>query len=475
MKYLSKIAWMVLVALIATGCLQKERQVVVVSLNDMHANIDNFPKFAGLMDSLRSVYPDLLLLSAGDNRTGNPINDRYKDPSIPMVELMNATGFDLSVLGNHEFDGGQDELAHVIEKSDFDYVCANIHLPSDSKINVSPYKILEVNGVKIGVIGGIQIGKNGLPDSHPLNLEGIKFDSIANVLPAYIDELREKCDLLFLLSHGGHEYERFIASRFPELDAIFGGHSHTKVADMTIVNGVLITQSECKLKYVTLSKFTLKKGKVTDKSDTLISIPLFETENADVRAMVDQYNSDETFQQVVANVVTPFSNRESLGCLMTDAIRYEAEADMGFQNPGGVRCDSLSAGPLTLKEVYRLDPFSNDIVAFTLSGEEIVNMIRCCWFTDGGAPHCSGCTYSFKLNENDEISNLSVMLENGKPLDLKAKYKIVMNSYMASVLDFDHEDPGQSTFQSSNKMLLDYLQDHPDIDYHAVARVRLQH
>lgn len=471
MKKISRLSWMMLLVIILlTGCKDQEKQIVVVSLNDMHANIDNFPKFAGLMDSLRTVYPDLLLFSAGDNRTGNPINDQYKDPAIPMVELMNATGFNLSALGNHEFDGNQEALAHIIEESDFDYVCANIHLPADSKIKVLPYKILTVNDLKVGVIGALQIGENGLPDSHPLNIEGITFDSITDVLPTYIDELRGKCDLLFLLSHCGHEYERLIASRFPDLDAIFGGHSHTRVADMTLVDGVLITQSECKLKYVTLSKFTVKGGEVIAISDELIPIPSFSKENAKIRAMVDQYNSDTTFQRVVGYATTAFTDKKALGYLMADAIRFEAEADMGFQNPGGVRCDMLPEGPITLKDVFRLDPFDNEIIAFTLTGAEIVDLIKCCRRTDRGDIHPSGCSYTLTLDENGEISDVSIMLDNGKPFDLEADYKVVMNSYMASVFDFEHKDPGQSTFRTSNDMMLSYMKKHPNLDYGGVNR-----
>ena len=72
--------------LLFTACQPKvkEQKVFIVSTNDMHANIDNFPQLAALIDSLRSVHPDLLLFSAGDNRSGNPINDRYAESTKPM-------------------------------------------------------------------------------------------------------------------------------------------------------------------------------------------------------------------------------------------------------------------------------------------------------------------------------------------------------------------------------------------------------
>ena len=85
---MKKVSKLVLVAFVAmlflSACEPKEQKLYIVSTNDMHANIDNFPKMAALIDSLRSVHPDLLLFSAGDNRSGNPINDRYTEPAKPM-------------------------------------------------------------------------------------------------------------------------------------------------------------------------------------------------------------------------------------------------------------------------------------------------------------------------------------------------------------------------------------------------------
>ena len=93
-----------------------ETEIVILSVNDMHANIDMFPKFATMVDSLRAIYPDLLLFSAGDNRTGNPINDQYDPVNYPMIELMNKTGFDLTTVGNHEWDGDVDNLRNDIKR-----------------------------------------------------------------------------------------------------------------------------------------------------------------------------------------------------------------------------------------------------------------------------------------------------------------------------------------------------------------------
>jgi len=473
MKRLAKLMLATCVAvLLLSACGPKEQKIYIVSTNDMHANIDYFPQMAALIDSLRAAHPDLLLFGAGDNRSGNPINDRYAEPSKPMYELMNKVGFDLSTFGNHEWDGGVLALRDVLGWAQFPFVCANVTFEDSLQMpNFAPYKVFERDGLKIGVIGAIQLGSNGLPDFHPKHAGGSHFRPIAEVLPEYLPKLREECDLVFLLSHCGYEEDRETAAQFPELDAIFGGHSHTRVSETQLVDGVLVTQAEAKVKFVTLSTFTLRKGQVIDKQMELLSIRDFPKRNAEVQSMVDEYNSNDYFRTVVTNNLTPIESHESLGCLMTDAIRNISSADIGFQNPGGVRFDTLSARPMTLKDVFALDPFDNEIIAFTLSGKEIIDLMKSCFVTDGGPIYCSGCSYTFKVNDEGEMTDIEVKLDDGKPLDLEAKYNVVMNSYMSSVFDYEHEDEGHSTFRSSNEMMLEYLAQHPEIDYGTTTRV----
>ena len=296
--------------------------------------------------------------------------------------------------------------------------------------------------------------------------------TIEEVLPEYIEELHD-CNAIFLLSHCGYEADRETAARFPQLDAIFGGHSHTRVGEdgKQMVNGVLVTQAEAKVKFLTLSTFTFRDGKVVDVESELLSITNFPKRNEKVQAMVDDYNSNEYFRTVLTQNLAAVDNKESLGCLMTDAIRYTTGSDMGFQNPGGVRFDTLSARPVTLKDIFALDPFDNEIIAYTLSGQEIINLMKSCFVTDRGPIFCSGCSYQYKVDDNGEMTDIVVTLENGKPLDMKAKYNIVMNSYMAAVFDYEHEDEGHSTFRSSNDLMLEYLSQHPEIDYSTVTRV----
>lgn len=82
--------WLLTVALLlAVATFGEKREIHILATNDMHASIEYFPQLAAIVDSLRGIDPGLLVFSAGDNRTGNPMNDQYEIPSYPIVALMN--------------------------------------------------------------------------------------------------------------------------------------------------------------------------------------------------------------------------------------------------------------------------------------------------------------------------------------------------------------------------------------------------
>lgn len=446
-----------------------EKVLFVVSVNDMHGNIDNFPQFAALLDTLRKQYPDILLISAGDNRTGHPVNDRYPKPSYPITKLMNEVHFDLSTLGNHEFDIGIDGLRNVVEWSNFDYVCANAFF--DDSINVKPYKIIEFKGLKIGFIGGIQVGANGIPDFHPKYANGVSFKPIEDVLPEYIF-LRKECDMLFLISHCGLEADIEIAKKFPQFDAIFGGHSHKKIERTKIIGNTMITQSGKNLNYLTVSVFYFTNGKIDYKAQQVFSIKDFPKKDEKIQKMVDEFGSLDIFSRVVGYTDADTTNKEQLGYFMADVIREHTKSDMAFQNPGGVRLKSLLKGQITAKDIYQMDPFDNIIMKYKVTGQEIMDMLNKAYTETEDFPMlCSGCNIILKVNEYEEVESMEIILDNGKPLNPNAKYTIAINSYMASVYGFNNRHNGKE-FPHSNNIIFDYLKKHQHINYSGIIRIK---
>jgi len=443
----------------AGTALPTERQAVIFAVNDMHAAIDNFPKLAYLADSLMTIYPDMLLVAAGDNQTGNPVNDQYPEKGLPMIELMNATGFDLSAVGNHEFDTRQRGLVNLTNKANFSFICANVSHDNTLNAKISPYKIFTLpNGLRLAFLGLLQLGQNGIPDSHPDNVRGFSFRSPFETAREYL-WLKDSSDIFIALTHIGFEEDVRLAETMPAgIDLIIGGHSHTRVDKEQIHNGILITQAENKLKYGTLIKLTVSSDGKIQRSVQLIDIRNSKKEKSSIRAMVDKYNDNPVLNEVIATAADDFSSYEELGYLMADAQRDAAKADIALMNPGGVRMDRLEKGPVTIKNVYQLDPFGNELVVTNLTGSEIYSLMRAAWPVDDKSPlYPSGIRTELKLDADGNPGEITILTENGTPIELNRIYSVAMNSYITQVYRYTHSDPGQSLFITTADALISYL------------------
>ena len=447
------------------------KEITILAVNDMHASIDRFPKFAALVDSMRTIYPDLLLFSAGDNRTGNPANDMHPEPSYPMTALMNKVGFNLSVVGNHEFDGDIDAFRNVVNRSNFRHVCANMYAHDSLRLHVEPYKIFDADGVRIGVLGLIQQGANGLPDTHPEKVKNITFRPLEKVAEQYV-WLRDRCDIFVLLVHEGYNECVQLANNYPYADVIISGHSHTRIDKTELHNGVLITQSESNLKYVTHIAIQLTDGKITKKEARLSDVNAFPRKDDDVQAMTDEFNNNESLNRVLTQVVNDFDNYEELGYMMTDAIRIETNADIALQNPGGVRMETFPKGPMTVRDVYQLDPFNNEIIEYHLTGEEILRLIEAAYIAENKQPpYVSGITYEMESDKQGRVKKLQAKMNDGSQLNPEHSYKVVMNSYLAAVSRYEKTDPGKTLFRTTAEVTIEYLEKQPTVDYHGVKRM----
>jgi 5'-nucleotidase len=450
-----------------TSVAADETELAILSVNDMHASIDQFPKFATMVDSLRSVYPDLLLFSAGDNRTGNPVNDQYVPVNYPMIELMNQTGFDLCTVGNHEWDGDIVNFRNDIDRAKFPFLCANVFIPKTVNLDIKPFVAFEHQGVKMAVVGLIEVRHDGIPGAHPDKLKEVSFKRPEAVLPDY-KYLRNENDVVILLSHCGFEDDMELAQANPWLDAIIGGHTHTLIEHPTETNGVLITQSGSHLKYATLVKLRVKDHKVVSKEAIVLDVNSVRKEKPEIKQLVNKFNDAPALNEPIAIAKTKFETPEELGSLITDAIREVSDADFAFQNTGGVRVNYLKKGPITVKDVYSMDPFNNDVVVYQMTGAQVKKFILNTYRKNGGYPsYVSGMTYSV----SDDGKTVWVNMK-GEEFSTKKLYKVAMNSYMASTVNIESEDDGQSKFMTSEEMLIEFLRKHKEVDYQGVVRTQ---
>ena len=443
----------------ANGSEPGEKQAILFAVNDMHAAIDNFPKLAYIVDSLQAIYPNLLVLSAGDNQTGNPVNDQYPEKGLPMIELMNAVGFDLSAVGNHEFDSRPQGFSNLVHKADFDFICANMSISDSLHMTVNPYKIITLpNGLKLAFLGLLQINQNGIPDSHPENVKGFTFSSPFETAPNYL-YLKDQSDIFIALTHLGFENDVQLAETMPAgIDLIIGGHSHTLVEKEQIHNGILITQAQRKLKYGTLIKLTLSSEGQLHRRMELIDIENSRNEKASIRAMVNVYNDNPALNEVISTALDDFSSKDELGYLMADAQRDAAKADIALVNPGGVRLHYLAKGPITLMNIYQLDPFGNELILTKLTGHEIHDLMVAAYPIDDHLPvYPSGIKTKLKLDKNGNLTDVILLTERNTLLDMDQTYTVAMNNYMTQVYKYEHSDPGQSLFMETADAIINYL------------------
>ncbi len=441
---------------------QEARTVTILAVNDMHAAIDNFPRFGYMVDSLRAIYPDLLLVSAGDSQTGNPINDQYPEKGMPIIELMNMLKFDLSAVGNHEFDTKPDGFANILKKSEFDHICGNVEVENTKKYPIKPYKIITTtNGVRVAFASVLDINPTGIPDTHPENVKGFKFLDPVETAKKHL-KLKDSADVLIYLTHYGFENDVKLANLFPKgvVDVIIGGHSHTKIEKEQLHNGVLITQAERKLKYATLLKLSVDATGKVSKSMELLTVDNEGKERADLRAKVDEFNNNPAMRVRIAEAADDFKNYEQIGYLMVDALRVSTGTDIALINPGGVRIDRLPKGAVSVMDIYSMDPFGNEIVLFKLTGHELMSLIKNAYSFDEYLPiYPSGMKTKYLLGKDGEVKTVELFDTKGKPMDLNKVYTVSMNNYMASVYVFDHKDPGTGLFRPTAESMIDYLKE----------------
>ena len=445
---------------------QERRELHVLSINDPHAAIDHFPRLGFIADSLRTLYPGLLILSAGDNRSGDPINDMFEIPAYPMVVLMNQIGFHATAVGNHEFDSNQDGLARLINLGTFATLCANMEPDPKWKMHVKPYQIFDCDGISVGVLGITALGSMGIPESHPARLTDIKFMDPLETIQQY-RFLRDKCDVVLLLSHLGYTSDVKFSAELPWVDIIVGGHSHTQIQGGEIHNGILITQNSKSVPFATHSTLVLSGGKVVEKKAELIAVKGMKSENKTVAELVRYFSENPAFKRILAVAETPFENKEELGCMVCEAYLAETGADLSYQNAGGVRIENHPAGDMTMGDVMKMDPFQNDLVEVQVTGKELAEMLISCYDNDKQRfPYVGGMKCEVVMDPTTQkVKKITLLDRNGKKLNLKKTYRVVSNSYTVAVSPTNRADQGHSVGITTPDIIKNYLEHQKKVSF----------
>ena len=225
----------------AKGDLQK---LTILHTNDQHSRIDPFPmdgtknqglggfaRRATLIEQIRKVEKNVLLLDCGDIFQGTPYFNKYHGEAE--IKLMNEMKYDAGTIGNHDFDGGLENLALRMNQASFPFLVANYDISNTPLHNkAKEYHIFKYGNIKVGVFG-VCIELSGLVGKD-LYGETIYRDPIADAnRVATLLKHDEKCDVVICLSHLGYKYDtakvsdQVLAKTTSNIDVILGGHTHT--------------------------------------------------------------------------------------------------------------------------------------------------------------------------------------------------------------------------------------------------------
>ncbi|MEF3351606.1 5'-nucleotidase C-terminal domain-containing protein [Paenibacillus sp. GYB006] len=429
---------------------QKGTHITILHTNDTHARaVEDSPnmgyaKVAGIADKYRKDNPNTLFLDGGDAIHGTTFATLVNGESI--VKVMNEMGYDAIVPGNHEFNYGWEHLVKLSKDLNFPMISANVKKKNSTGL-FDPYIIKEVDGVKLGIIA--LTTPETAYKTNPKNVEGIQFTDPSDEMQKYVDELRNKVDVIVALAHTGQDDSDTdntfdVVKEVDGIDVYIDGHSHTTLEDGIVAdNGTLIASAGEYTKYVGVVDLWVDGGDVVKKEASLID----EKEaagiapNEKVAALVDSITKEQApiLDEVVANIATDLegarekvrTGETNLGDLIADAIRDVSGADVALTNGGGIRA-SIEKGEVTKGEVITVLPFGNQIVTLNVRGEDLIaaleNGVKSYPEASGGFPQISG--FTFKIDPSKEAgSRVHSVMVGGKAIDPKAVYSLATNDF----------------------------------------------
>lgn len=428
----------------------------ILSVNDFHgALLENgknpgAAKLTAFLQEARLKNPlGTLLLSAGDMFQGSVESNLLYGKSV--VEFMNATSFDAMALGNHEFDWGVAKLEERIAQSKFPYLGANVRLKQNGKTApfAKEYIIIERKGVKIGVIGLATPQTSFM--TNPKMIEAYEFADPVKTVERLLPQLKsEGAEIVIVLSHLGSYLEKDgvitndaakLASAKPEIGAIVSGHTHQtvygKVKDVPIVQAYYFGRAvgEIDLVYD-------KKAKKMISSEVKVNAlqPGALTPDAKVQAIVAKAVTEvaPVKQVVLGRTLRELHHDRSeqtvslLGQWSCDVMREAADAQIAFQNGGGIRT-SIPAGNINMGNLYEIMPFDNTLFTLEMSGAQVRQVLEY-GIKNGkiGMLQYGGLKVSYDSARPEGKRIIAVTTSDGQTLSDEKSYRVVTNDFMAA-------------------------------------------
>ena len=413
---------------------------------------------------------DNLLIDTGDFFQGRPVGTISE--GVAIIEYMNMIKYDLSVLGNHEYDLGEEKLSSMLSEAEFPVLGANVFRKGTNQMvdYVQPYLIIQKMGVKFGIIG-ITTTDTALM-SFDEHIKFVDFKDELETLKKFIDILRnqEKVDIVIVALHAGIPFdpvpayrERFetpnqsppkrvwgydaqeVAHLVSGIDVILAGHVHVGRAKPWVdpLNHTLVFQN-----YAYLSGMSHIILKIDKKTKTVSGYDSPSRDNVTLTLFEDQWIPDLEFDSVISarvleaekgmddfiGVAGVFLSRVSvdaqnaMGNFVCEAMKETAGADFAFINLGGVRAD-IPMGNVTYRNVFNAMPFDNMIVTLLVDGRFLKRIVETrVSGTRAGLILAGGkITYSRKRDDFDRVTRLEVGGEAWNPDKI---YKVATTDFL---------------------------------------------
>ena len=365
-------------ALLASLPLAAEvRTLTILHTNDLHARISpaengrgGFAYLAAVIRREREGCRDCILLNAGDLVQGTPVSTIFH--GLPVFQLANLLGFDAATLGNHDFDYGWMQARAFVGTAKYPIVTCNLADAAGRAFTPQPYVILEVNGLRVAVLGAMTETLHSL--STPKLLGEWHTLPLLETARRYARELREKSDIVVLIGHITGEEETALLEGAPEIPVMVTGHIHRGLGQALTREGRVLVRVKSigeELGRLELKVDTEKKAPVAWNWK---HIPIESARIApapDVAAEVKRWE-----EQVAQRVDAPLAvsrrafNKVEVRSLIERAMRDETGADFAFMNLGGVR-DVLPEGQLLARHIWQIMPFDNLVVVGTFKGRDL--------------------------------------------------------------------------------------------------------
>lgn len=447
-------------------------KTVILHTNDVHGAVNGYAYIAQLKADYEAKGAEVILVDAGDYSQGKTYVSVTKGADA--VTMMNAAGYDVVTLGNHEFDYGYAQLKENMSKAKFKVVCADVFNEDGTPIFDASYTYTTKSGVKVGFFG--METPETQTKANPALIKGLTFatgDAFTKAAANQVAALKD-ADVVICLAHLGIDAESApyrstdLYAAVKGIDFIIDGHSHTVMTKgekgepiqstgTAFANiGVIVIDNATK-KIESNSLFEIKED--TAKDATVAAAAKTIVDRVDAEYDVVFAKSEVTLNGAKA----PNGNRDSEtnnGDLITDAMIWkvmqnkegltvDADHVVAITNGGGIRA-TIKPGDVTKKDINTVLPFGNTVAVIYVTGAELLEALEASTYSlpIGGFPQVAGINFTLytgkAYDKNDatypnstyygpkSINRVVINSINGKEFKADDTYAVVTNNFVAS-------------------------------------------